>query len=130
MSDKKIFENFKKGSLNFKPKSKEFTSKLDRAERQEYLKVLISKKSRRLNNRERQDLINLLSKKDNLTFKTLYNIIEMKDDIKLKQVEINNANRELEDLESQMLKKRILIDENHFVIEKHSLRLNKILTKY
>ena len=127
MSDKKVFEKF---TLNIHAKSKEYTTKLQRSQRVEYLKVLIFKKARRLNNRERQDLINLLSKKDNLTFKTLYNIIEMKEEIKLKQVEINNANRELEEMDNEIKIKRKLIDDNHFVIEKHSLRLNKILTKY
>ena len=127
MSDKKVFEKF---TLNVNAKSKEYTTKLQRSQRVEYLKVLVFKKARRLNNTERIELINLLSKKDNLTFKTLYNIIEMKEDIKLKQVEINNANRELEDMDNDIKLKRKLIDDNHFVIEKHSLRLNKILTKY
>jgi len=129
-SERKVFQNIKKPKLNFTPKSKEFTTKYNRVERQSYLKILINKKARRINNRERQELINLLSKKDNLTFKVLYSIIEMKEEIKLKQVGINNAKRELEDLMVEVNKKRELIDSNHFIIEKHSLRLNKFLTKY
>lgn len=128
--DKKVFHNINRVSLKFKPKSKEFSDKPERAERMTYLKILIDKRARRLNNKERQELINLLSKKDNLTFSTLYEIIEMKEEIKLNQVGINNAIRELEDLENQVTEKRKLIDHNHYVIEKHSLRLNKFLTKY
>lgn len=135
--DKKVFHNLLKVNLKFKPKSKQYTEKLERKERMALLKSLLNKKCRRLNNKERIELINLLSKKENLTYSTLDTIIQMKDEMKLNNVEINNLNNEilrveedmkkLEDLKTEKLK---LKDEKYNTIEKNSLRLNKFLTKY
>ena len=129
MGDKKIFYNLKAKYVRLKPKSKQFSNG-EIEERKMLLKTLLDKKSRKLNQREKLDIVNQLARKENLTYTTLFIIIDLKERVKLNNMKINNLSRELNDLDEKRKELKDELDNTYHKVELDTDRMNKFIMRY